>query len=294
MKKTIFSFLFLALCLKAFTQVPSTDIYVADMKKSKEGIYTFSKPVNITNREGYDNQPAFTSSGRIYYTSLRDSTKGTDIYFYDPSNGNSTRVTKTSESEYSPGLMPGNKWLSVVRVDKDSLQRVYQVSTDGRTTRLLLKSQDSVGYYCWVAPSKMALYILGDSAELRIADIKTQHVETVVTNIARCIAAIPGTNQISYIEKVAPDEWYIKAYDPDLKKSAFLMKTLEGAEDYAWTPDKKLLMGKNGKLYISDPYNAVLWKEIADFSRTIGNFYRIAINTNGTRIAFVSYKGDKP
>jgi len=292
-RKIFFLFLLSTCFLQVMAQVPSTDIYVAEMKKSKDGDYTFSTPVNITNRDGYDNQPVFAPNGKIYYTSLRDSL-GTDIYVYDPANGKHTRITKTVESEYSPTMMPGNKAISVVRVDKDSLQRLYQVALDGKVSKLLLKNQDSIGYHCWITEKKMALFILGDTAAMRIADMKTQKAETVVWNIGRCIAKVPGTEQISYVEKVTPSEWYIKAWYPDTKKSAFLMKTLEGSEDYAWTPDKKLLMEKNGKLYISDPYKAELWKEIADFNRSVGSFYRIAVNADGSRIAMVGYKGVKP
>ena len=274
-------------------QMPSTDIFTVDMKINKDGIYQFSTPVNITKREGYDNQPAFSPTGKIYYTSLRDSS-GTDTYMYDPVTGKDIRITKTSESEYSPTMMPGNKELSVVRVDKDSAQRLYQVTLDGKTSKLLLKGEDSIGYHCWMNNKKIALFILGDTASLRIVDMNTQEGETAVTHIGRCIARIPGTEQISFVEKQTPHEWYIKSYNPETKKAAFLIKTLDDSEDYVWTPDKKILMGKNGKLFICDPFQAVTWKEIADFTNTTGPFYRLAINADGTKLALVNYSGTKP
>ncbi len=36
------------------------------------------------------------------------------------------------------------------------------------------------------------------------------------------------------------------------------------------------------------------WKELADFSKTVGNFYRIAIHPKTGRVAMVSYTGKKP
>jgi len=273
-------------------QIPSTDIFVADIIV-KDGKYTFSTPVNITNRKGYDNQPAFSPSGKIMYTSLRD-TGGTDIYQYDPANGKDTRITKTPESEYSPTLMPGGKSWSVVRVDKDSLQRLYEVSPDGNKIKLLIKNQDSIGYHCWISNNLLAVFVLGDTATLRMINVSTGETETVASGIGRCIAKIPGTQQVSYVEKRSEKEWYIKAWYPDTKKEAYLVQTLEGCEDYVWTKDKKLLMGKDGKLYSCDPYTAQPWKEIADFTAVTGTFYRLAINEAGTKIAFVSYSGTKP
>lgn len=274
-------------------QMPSTDIFVSEIKTGKDGMYEFSKPVNITNREGYDNQPLFFSGTKVYYTSLTDSS-GTDIYLYDPVKGSRIRITKTHESEYSPTLMVRNKSLSVVRVDADSAQRLYQITLEGKSPRLLLKEQDSIGYHCWMNDHTLALFILGEPPTLQIAELKSSETETIASAIGRCIARIPGTENISYVDKTAKNEWYIKAYFPETKKSAFLIKTLEGSEDYAWTPDKKLLMGKDGKLFLCDPYTGKDWKEIADFSLTVGSFYRVTLNENGSRIAMVSYQGKKP
>jgi len=293
MKHIFVNLMLLAAFAMVQAQVPSTDIFISDISTDSRGEYIFSEPLNITAREGYDNQPFFDSNGLIYYTSLRDST-GTDIYRYDPSDKKHLRITKSAESEYSPTPVPGSNDISVVRVDKDSLQRLYQVRSDGKTARLILKDQDSVGYHCWIDEKKLALFILGEPATLRFIDMTTQTPETVASGIGRCISRIPGTGEISFVEKTKESGWFIKAYFPDSKKTAFLMQTLEGSEDYAWTPDKNLLMGKNGKLYISDPYSGKPWKEIADFSRSAGNFYRLAVSNDGKRIAFVSYKGNKP
>lgn len=298
-KKQRNNLLKILLCLPFFGitilpgQIPSTDIFISTIKISKDGYYRFSTPVNITNREGYDNQPMFMPNGKIYYTSLVDTT-GTDIYMYDPSNMKNLRITNTSESEYSPTLMAGNKSISVVRVDKDSAQRLYQITPDGKASKLLLKKEDSVGYHCWLNNKQVALFILGDTFSLKIADINTQQSETVVSHIGRCIAVIPGTNQVSYVEKLNDTEWFIKVWYPETKKTAFLTKTLDSCEDYVWTPDKKILMGKEGKLYRCDPFEAKPWEEIGDFTKNIGQFYRIALDAKGTKIAFVSYTGKKP
>lgn len=274
-------------------QLPSTDIFLMDMKTVSEWNYVFSDPVNITNREGYDNQPAFSPQGQVYYTARMDSSS-TDIFMYDPVTGKNKQITHTSESEYSPTFIPGSKSLSVVRVDKDSAQRLYQMNMEGKAIKHILPDQDSVGYHCWMDHQNVAMFILGDTATLRIASISDGRAETIARQIGRCIAIIPGTNQISFIEKQSSSDWFIKAWNPETNKTSFLMKTPEGSEDYAWTPDKKLIIGKDGRLLMSDPFKGVEWKEIASFVHTIGPFYRIAISKDGKKVALVSFKGLKP
>src|SRR5262245_12917448 len=90
-------------------QVPSTDLYLIKVSKEPDK-YTFGEPVNITHREGYDNQPYFMPDGRtLLYVSIRTDKKGhsqADVYKYDIKKKKSKRVTKTYEDEYSPTLMP--------------------------------------------------------------------------------------------------------------------------------------------------------------------------------------------
>ena len=62
-------------------QLPETDIFLSTIKKQNNK-YIFSKPENITNRKGYDNQPCFTKDGKqILFVSVRD-TLQSDIFSY--------------------------------------------------------------------------------------------------------------------------------------------------------------------------------------------------------------------
>ena len=63
-------------------QMPNTELWLFKIENSKQGPL-FSKPQNITNREGYDNQPSFSADGKkIFYVSVRED-KQADIYIYD-------------------------------------------------------------------------------------------------------------------------------------------------------------------------------------------------------------------
>ncbi|MEY4593720.1 MAG: hypothetical protein RIQ47_130, partial [Bacteroidota bacterium] len=49
-----------------YAQLPETDIFISEMTIS-DGIYSFSQPINMTRRKGYDNQPAFSADGTSFY-----------------------------------------------------------------------------------------------------------------------------------------------------------------------------------------------------------------------------------
>src|ERR1044071_6706481 len=116
-------------------QAPSgTDIYVAPLERWA-GPLPVGEPLNVTARAGYDNQPFFSPDGRsLYYTSARGGQS--DIYRYDFAGKASAQVTATPESEYSPTVMPDGKHLSVVRVERDSTQRLWAFTLDRKSTRL--------------------------------------------------------------------------------------------------------------------------------------------------------------
>src|SRR3954470_8467432 len=101
MRMPILVLVFLRAATSAYGQAPpATDIYLAPLQLLR-GRATVGRPVNITNRPGYDNQPSFTPDGAaILYTSTRDDGQS-DIYRYDRTAKTISRVTTTPESEYS-------------------------------------------------------------------------------------------------------------------------------------------------------------------------------------------------
>ena len=64
---------------------PSTEIYLAEITRDDGGL-RLGEPVNVTSREGYDNQPYFLPDGRrLVYTSIDESGQA-DIWAYDVSS----------------------------------------------------------------------------------------------------------------------------------------------------------------------------------------------------------------
>src|SRR5678816_481498 len=99
-------------------QYPDTEIFVADMKMTKDSTY-FGTPQNVTNHPGYDNQPCFSpNESSLYFVSSTDD-KQTDVMRYSFLTKKAATVTRSPESEFSPGLSADGLKMTVVRIDLD-------------------------------------------------------------------------------------------------------------------------------------------------------------------------------
>lgn len=284
--------LFLALLLFAShgavaQQPPGTDIFLVDLVV-RGGSVQLGTPLNITDREGYDNQPAFTADGRsVLYTSIREDGQA-DIYRYEIARRATVRVTHTLESEYSPTTMSDRRGISVVRVEPDSTQRLWRFGLEGGEPELLLPGVRPVGYHAWVGEHTVALFVLGSPATLQFADLRTGQAEVVAEDIGRSLHRIPGRRAISILRRAPEGERWIEEVDVGSREIRRLIRPLEQGEDYAWTPDGKLLMGQGAKLFFWDQVVGGDWREIADLSTAgISEITRIAVSPRGDRLALV-------
>jgi dipeptidyl aminopeptidase/acylaminoacyl peptidase len=280
----------------ARTPPPVTeDIFVVNVTAST-GKLAFGQPANITNRAGYDNQPSFLPDGQsLLYTSQREGEQ-TDIYRYDFKTGQSTRLTTTPEGEYSPTVMPGGKFFSVVRVEPDKTQRLWKFPLAGGAPELVLPNLKPVGYHLWLDARTLALFILGADGRpntLQLAPTDNSFLDTIHVNIGRALHLVPRRQAFSFVHKISPDEWLVKSFDLKTKRSATLARTLPGSEDLAWTPDGTLLMAQDAKLYQLDPAApAPDWRLVADFSAAgLKKITRLALSPKADRLALVAQTG---
>jgi dipeptidyl aminopeptidase/acylaminoacyl peptidase len=201
----------IALCAAGQTGPPSTDIFLVELLK-RGGQLALSAPVNLTFRPGYDNQPSFTPDGKsILFTSQRENEQ-TDIYRFDLAARQTTRISNTSESEYSPTVTPDGKSFSVIRVEADKTQRLWQFPLAGGTPALVLTNIKPVGYHVWLDANTLALFVLGQPNTLQLVDVKTEKAEVLAQSIGRALHRLPGQpNQFSFVHK-AEKEWWVKAY----------------------------------------------------------------------------------
>jgi hypothetical protein len=266
---------------------PSTDIYVVDLNLADRKL-SAGTPVNITNRKGYDNQPFFMPDGnQILFTSIRGDQS--DIYRYNLNTKKEEQVTDTPESEYSPTLMPDLANISVVRVEPGPIQRLWRFPLNGGKPALILADVQPVGYHAWVDDITLALFVLGNPVTLQIADLRTGYSGVANANIGRSIHKIPGVRKVSFVQKDG-EQWMIKELEVVSGKFVPIAKALASEDhDYAWMPDRTLLMALDSKLYKLKPGVDEDWVEVADFSQYgLKSITRIGVSPDGKRIAIVA------
>lgn len=272
------------------TGPPDTEIYLLEMT-NQSGKIRLRPPRNITNRVGYDNQPFFLPSGEaVLYTSIGADGQA-DIYQYSLADKKTARLTNTPESEYSPTPMPDGRHFSVVRVEADSSQRLWRFPFSGGEPSIILKEIKPVGYHAWGSKNELALFILGNPNSLFLADAVSGRGQRIIGDIGRSLHKVPGRKAISFVHKVSENEWWIKQMDLTSHDNQTIIHTLDGSEDYAWTPTGVLLMGKGSKLFKYDPETEKDWAQIADFdSLGLKSISRLAVSPQGAWLALVSTK----
>lgn len=278
---------------------PSTDIYLApitltDRDSNRIAVAT---PINITRRPGYDNQPAFMGDERsVFYTSTRADGQS-DIYRYDVESRRTTRLTTTPESEYSPTWMPGAKRFSVVRVERDSTQRLWSFAMDGSDPRIVLRTIKPVGYHAWLDPSHVALFVLGSPATLQVAEIGSERVDTVARDIGRSLAVV-GPRKVSFVTPSADHGATLNTldFDPATKRTSVrtaIVNLPPGAEYVVWTPRGDALTAAGSKVFVL--VGAAVdhrWAEVGDFAADgVTHISRLAVSPNGHWLALVADDG---
>ncbi len=267
---------------------PDAAIFLVDLRAKGETVRV-SKPLSITRRKGYNNQPAFTPDGKaLLYTSIGDDGQA-DTYRYDVRKGTTTQLTRTAESEYSPTVTPDGRHFSVVRVEKDKTQRLWQFPLAGAgEPTLLLEHVKPVGYHCWLDADWLGLFILGKPNFLQLARVSTGDTLRIEGDIGRSLRKVPGKNALSYVHKRTPTEWDIKQLDLQTRQTTTIAPALAGSEDFVWTPDGALLMCRGAVLYRYRPGTGAGWLPLADLGPYgTGPLSRLALDPKGKKLALV-------
>jgi WD40 repeat protein len=262
---------------------PGTDVWLA--RVAADGSIT--QPINITNRDGYDNQPAFTPDGKAILFTRRDGEQ-TDIWAYDFTTRSSelTRITNTPESEYSPTVTPDGSGISVIRVEADGTQRLWQFTRDGQSPTLILKDIKPVGYHAWGPDGQLALFVLGNPNTLQVADSRTGRARVVAQRIGRSVHRIPGRQTISVLH-IEGDMRWIKELDVRTRALRPLVRAIDSGEgDYVWTPDGAILMS-DGKTLMRWSVGTD-WTPVADLAPMgLAGVTRMAVSPDGKWLAMV-------
>ena len=294
------SCLFSFICFTVSAQkLPNTNLFVFDLEVKSDTAFLLSNPSYLSNFNptGYNNQPHFIDEDLLYLTvQYPMDTSQTDIYALDLSEKTKTRITATTESEYSPTLIPlgsadAPAYFSSIRVenDRDRTQRLWQFPLDhANNGRPVLRSVTDVGYHCWLNPREVALFIVGEPHQLVIANVQKQAVTQITGNIGRCIQRT-AKGGLVFIQKLSAKSWLLKEITNSNYRPKLITAALKGSEDFVVLADGTIIAGQGSKLYKFKKSRDISWVEIADLSEyDINNITRLATNLSGTKLAIVS------
>ena len=290
--RTLILFALLAFPLSGIAQA-NTDIWLLRIDVVGDKI-NLTQPENITARKGYDNQPHFSPDGKkIYFSSMPEGTTTTDIYSYDIAQKKIEQFTLSKTSEFSPGFVPGNHGISVVMVEEDSTQRIWEFDLTGKRVRNIFPKNDSVGYYAWLNPNSVIAFILGNGKDQphRLSLIQRDGKEKKIDDsIGRGMKVF---NKGAFYIKMVNTEAFI--YYTDLTHTKQLIRAPNKSMDMSIFRNK-ILMASDGMIYaatIEMTNNKVSglsdFTPIADLSGyELKNMGRLAVSPNGKLLAVVN------
>lgn len=281
-----------------------TDIFLADLYLEQGKV---APPVDITERDGYDNQPAFTLDGSaVLYVADGGTDDQTDVWRYDIASGESTQVTRTPQAEFSPTPLAGGGF-SAVRVEAPKAegeaytesQHLWRYGMDGAAVAQVA-AVGRVGYHAWIDANRFAAFLVGGGEakkphQLVLVEVDSGKVTPLAFDIGRSLGRAPD-GRVSFVDKADAKAWTVSSIAPDDLKPRSLVATPPGpageaegdrSEDYCWLPDGSLLMAKGKWLLRWDGKPDSGWTALAELKDLPGDIKRLAVSRDGRRLAMV-------
>jgi tricorn protease-like protein len=262
---------------------PGSEIIVFNISIKAGGI-SLSNPVNITNHQGYDNQPFFYKNS-IYYSSATDSAQ-MDVKKYDLVTKKTTPITNTNDNEFSPTVTPDGKFISCILQRKNGKQDLVKYPINGGGAEVLIGDM-KVGYHTWIDKNNLLLFVLEDTATnaLYIYNLLTKNRSRITDGIGRSLHKIPGGTSLSFIKKTN-DNWIINKIDKATKKVTPVKPAMPKREDIIWTKSGLIITSDGNDLFYGKPGNNQ-WEKFFTDNIPLKNITRLAINEANTKLAVV-------
>lgn len=267
---------------------PNTDVYLLDIKVGLD-LFEMNSIENLSNNEGYDNQPSFDGSGHLYYA--KNVGNQTDIArYWMAESGTKIIHPSTPGGEYSPQRIPTTSEIAAVRLDTNGIQRLY-VYLEDTYPRTPLFSELQVAYFAFNdANTLLGSVLAGDHLDLVIANRATQKIDTILTQVGRSIHKVPKVeNTMSYTALNEDKNFDVYQLDMTSRESFFVVQLPIGVQDMVWLDDSKILIGSGASLFLYDLFGNGEWKKVADLSQYhLKDITRLAVNASSTQLALVA------
>lgn len=264
----------------------NTDVHLFDIVAKGDQL-ELTNQRNISNNDGYDNQPSFYNDNQVLFASTRN--QQTDIASYNVRDAQIHWINDTGYgSEYSPTKIPNQKAISAIRLDTTGLQRLYRYDFETGKSNVLIKDL-VIGYHAWYTNDILVSAVLADSGlDLVVSNLKDGSNYTQQKKIGRSLHKIPNSDLISYISK-ENDIWEIKSIHPITGATQTIIQTIPEADDMCWLSNGTILMPKGNTIYAFNPKTDTTWRVFKMFKDpTLYDITRIATNSTSSLLSLVS------
>lgn len=285
-----FTLVLLFLTSFSFAQ-PNTDLFLMNISDTNDSL-KITNFKNISNRSGYDNQPAFIDNKTLVYAGTENDNTEIILHYLE-SDGRHRLNAPTAGGEYSPQPFPTKPLIAAVRLDTTGLQRLYSYdyNVPGFGNWNMLFEELEVAYFAFHDDDRIIASILSrDKLDLVVATISKDEGLLLAENTGRSIHKIPGSNSVSYTQLNEDGNYNVYIVDiDDTGESFFVCELPIGIQDHIWLSESKLLLGSTTKLFMMDLFKGNEWFEVADLSeKNISNITRMAVSPDGKYLAIVA------
>lgn len=264
----------------------SSEVFLFDMETEKDTVRLLNKR-NISNNEGYDNQPSFYNDNTVLFASNRGGQ--TDIVAYRINSNKISWISSTPRgSEYSPLKIPDENAISAIRLDTNGLQRLYRYDFESGKSKEIIKDL-KVGYHLWYDQHIIVSTVLVENRmDLVVSNLKDGTKFTFQKNVGRSLHKIPNSHLISFISKEGATG-IVKSMNPVSGATKEIIELVDKSEDIAWLNDGTLVTGYDNMLLGLKPGMDNEWELLSRFDASeIRGISRLAISANGRHLALVA------
>lgn len=252
-------------------------------------------PQGVVTSTQYLNQPEFSLDGKrlLWTAKAGEGELETDIRYLELANPSTQHtLKKTPFGEFSATALaaPAGSY-SVVRVEKDGTQRIWQIS---ETDEQLLIDLPGVGYHAWGEHGDVLVFLLEDKNNPHRGAYRDAagNLRTLNSHIGRALVHIPRTELFYFTAPAqgaaADSALWLWQFDASTKVATSLLAMPKGAVDLAVTPQGDLLASAGTTL---QAFKNQRWQPVTDLqAQCHGKVSRFKFHRQQSMLAFVCEK----
>ncbi|NMR27881.1 hypothetical protein HH219_20480 [Pseudoalteromonas sp. NEC-BIFX-2020_015] len=247
--------------------MPKSEILLADVN-TEYGLQVS----RITDGDVYNNQPLLTKSG-IYFTKevQNNEQSQTELVFYNFADQQTTNLTNTAVSEYSPTLTPDGSALSAIVVEANGKQKLWQYPFDKNVApRRIFEWVEPVGYHAWGINNDVVMFILGKPHTLQYTHVAAAKPEVVASDIGRTLTFNKQLGAYTFNYTKQQQQW-LASFDAKQNQVTDLFRLPKSVQDYTFKGADTVIYAVDNRVYqrnLSEPEIVSLWLDLTPYCET--------------------------